>query len=123
MTNATGTTVTIDPREAAHFGAMAADWWDPKGSSAMLHKLNPVRLDYIREHIDRTGMATPGLTPLAGKPRSTSAAARGCSREPLARMGAAVTGIDAAAENVAAARAHAPRAGLTSTIARAASRR
>jgi 2-polyprenyl-3-methyl-5-hydroxy-6-metoxy-1,4-benzoquinol methylase len=35
---------SIDPREAAHFGALAADWWDPKGSSAMLHRLNPVRL-------------------------------------------------------------------------------
>src|SRR3546814_5477297 len=45
---------TIDPREAAHFGGMAADWWDPKGSSAMLHKLNPVRLRYIRDAIDRS---------------------------------------------------------------------
>ena len=44
---------TIDPREAAHFGAMAADWWDPRGSSAMLHKLNPVRLRYIRAAIDQ----------------------------------------------------------------------
>ena len=44
---------TIDPREAAHFGTMAADWWDPNGSSAMLHKLNPVRLRYIRDAIDR----------------------------------------------------------------------
>src|SRR3546814_11756743 len=59
---------TIDPREAAHFGGMAADWWDPKGSSAMLHKLNPVRLRYIRDAIDRHW---PGLDrsfrPLAGR--------------------------------------------------------
>ena len=40
MTDAT----TIDPAEAAHFGTLAADWWNPKGSSAMLHRLNPVRL-------------------------------------------------------------------------------
>ena len=44
---------TIDPREAAHFGRMAAEWWDPKGSSAMLHRLNPVRLAYIRDRIDQ----------------------------------------------------------------------
>ena len=40
---------TIDPNEAAHFGTLAADWWDPKGSSAMLHRLNPARLGYMRE--------------------------------------------------------------------------
>ena len=44
---------TIDPREAAHFGRMAADWWDPNGSSAMLHKLNPARLRYIRDRVDQ----------------------------------------------------------------------
>ena len=43
---------TIDPAEAAHFGALAKDWWEPKGSSAMLHRLNPARLGYIREQID-----------------------------------------------------------------------
>src|SRR3546814_3922336 len=43
---------TINPHEAAHFGALAADWWDPHGSSAMLHKLNPVRLAYVRDQID-----------------------------------------------------------------------
>ena len=52
MANATISPVTIRPEEAAHFGALAADWWDPKGSSAMLHRLNPVRLAYIREAID-----------------------------------------------------------------------
>jgi 2-polyprenyl-6-hydroxyphenyl methylase/3-demethylubiquinone-9 3-methyltransferase len=46
---ATAGATTIDPQEAAHFGALAKDWWDPKGSSAMLHRLNPVRLGYIRE--------------------------------------------------------------------------
>ena len=43
---------TINPDEAAHFGALAEDWWDPHGSSAMLHRLNPVRLQYIREAVD-----------------------------------------------------------------------
>ena len=43
---------TIRADEAAHFGKMAAEWWDPKGSSAMLHRLNPVRLGFIRDAID-----------------------------------------------------------------------
>ena len=53
MAHASEPASTIDPAEAAHFGALAADWWDPKGSSAMLHKLNPVRLGYVRAAIDR----------------------------------------------------------------------
>ena len=53
MTRATVTLEnTINPAEAAHFGKLAKDWWDPKGSSAMLHKLNPPRLRYIREQVD-----------------------------------------------------------------------
>jgi 2-polyprenyl-6-hydroxyphenyl methylase/3-demethylubiquinone-9 3-methyltransferase len=43
---------SIVDREAQHFGGMAADWWDPNGKSAMLHKLNPVRLAYVRDMID-----------------------------------------------------------------------
>ncbi len=43
------TATTILPSEAAHFGTLAADWWNPKGSSAMLHKLNPVRLGFVRQ--------------------------------------------------------------------------
>ena len=65
MSTATG---TIDPREAAHFGRMAADWWDPKGSSAMLHKLNPVRLAYIRDRIDQHwGLDECDLRPLKAR--------------------------------------------------------
>ena len=52
MVDATVATATIRPEEAAHFAALAKDWWDPKGSSAMLHRLNPVRLGFIREAID-----------------------------------------------------------------------
>src|SRR4028118_841026 len=61
-------TPSIRQSEAAHFGAMAADWWDPKGSSAMLHKLNPVRLAFLRECIDRHfGAEQQALRPLAGR--------------------------------------------------------
>jgi 2-polyprenyl-6-hydroxyphenyl methylase / 3-demethylubiquinone-9 3-methyltransferase len=106
-------TATIDPKEAAHFGAMAADWWDPKGSSAMLHKLNPVRLRYIRDALDHHWQADEtGLKPLAGKSAADVGCGAGLLAEPLARLGAAVTGIDAASENIAAARAHALGQGL-----------
>ena len=106
-------TATIRPDEAAHFGALAADWWDPKGSSAMLHRLNPVRLGFIRESIDRHwGGDIEGVTPLAGKSAVDVGCGAGLLCEPLSRLGADVTGVDAAPENVAAAAAHAEAAGL-----------
>lgn len=105
---------TIDAAEAAHFGKMAADWWDPKGSSAMLHRLNPVRLGYLRERIDAHWRGDDtGFTPLTGKRALDVGCGAGLLCEPLARMGAAVTGLDAAPENIAAARAHCIRSGLT----------
>ena len=101
-------TGTINPDEAAHFGALAADWWDPKGSSAMLHRLNPVRLSYIREAVDlHFGGPTESLKPLAGKRALDVGCGAGLLCEPLARLGAAGTGLDAAPENIAAAHAHA----------------
>lgn len=104
---------TIDPKEAAHFGSLAAEWWDPRGSSAMLHKLNPVRLAFIREAIDAHFRTDPhGLKPLAGKRALDAGCGAGLLCEPLARMGAAVTGVDAAPENIAAATAHAAAANL-----------
>lgn len=105
---------TIDAREAAHFGAMAAAWWDPKGSSAMLHKLNPARLHYLRERIDAHWHGDEaGFTPLAGKTVLDVGCGAGLLCEPLARLGARVTGLDAAPENIAAAQVHAAESGLT----------
>lgn len=114
MTSATVTSATtIDPAEAAHFGAMAAEWWDPKGSSAMLHRLNPVRLRYLRERIDAHWLGDDaGFTPLAGKRALDVGCGAGLLCEPLARLGASVTGLDAAAENVAVAATHAAGSGL-----------
>ncbi|MFB0872285.1 MULTISPECIES: bifunctional 2-polyprenyl-6-hydroxyphenol methylase/3-demethylubiquinol 3-O-methyltransferase UbiG [unclassified Sphingobium] len=99
---------TIDPKEAAHFGEMAADWWNPAGSSAMLHKLNPVRLRYIRAAVDRQWPgAEQSFRPLAGKSALDVGCGAGLLTEPLARLGARVTGLDAALENVAVAQEHA----------------
>lgn len=104
---------TINDAEAAHFGALVEDWWDPKGSSAMLHKLNPVRLGFIRAAIDaHFGGDGAARRPLAGKSALDVGCGAGLLCEPLARMGAAVTGVDAAPENVAAAQTHATQSGL-----------
>ena len=104
---------TINPAEAAHFGTLAAERWDPKGSSAMLHRLNPVRLTYIREAVDlHFDIDSSQLRPLAGKKALDVGCGAGLLCEPLARMGAQVTGLDAAAENVAVALAHAEPQGL-----------
>ncbi|SFF74405.1 3-demethylubiquinone-9 3-methyltransferase [Novosphingobium sp. CF614] len=110
-------TATIDPKEAAHFGALAADWWDPTGSSAMLHKLNPVRLAFIRDAIDaHFGTDSRTRRPLSGKRALDAGCGAGLLCEPLARLGAAVTGVDAAPQNIAAARAHAEAMGLDAAI-------
>ena len=112
MSNAT-IPETVRPEEAAHFGALAADWWDPKGSSAMLHRLGPVRLAFLRDAIDSHWQADPrSLKPLTGKRALDVGCGAGLLCEPLARLGADVTGIDAAQENIEAARDHAEGSGL-----------
>lgn len=104
---------TIREDEARHFGRLAADWWDPKGSSAMLHRLNPVRLRYIRDRLEQHwGVDPRALRPLSGRRAADVGCGAGLLCEPLARLGADMVGIDAAPENVAAARAHAERQGL-----------
>ena len=105
---------TIDAVEAAHFGTMAADWWNPAGSSAMLHRLNPVRLRYIRDAVDGHWHGDPAERhPLSGKRVLDMGCGAGLLAEPLARLGGRVTGIDAAPENIEAARSHAVQSGLT----------
>ena len=104
---------TIDPKEAEHFGRLAADWWDPRGSSAMLHRLNPVRLAYLRDRIDQHwGLDEHDLKPLEGRRAADVGCGAGLLAEPLARLGAEVTAVDAAPENIEAARRHALGQGL-----------
>jgi 2-polyprenyl-6-hydroxyphenyl methylase/3-demethylubiquinone-9 3-methyltransferase len=113
MVKASEAAPTIDPREAEHFGRLAGDWWDPNGSSAMLHKLGPVRLAYIRDQVDHHwGGDECGLRPLEGKKAADVGCGAGLIAEPLARLGAAVTALDPAPENIAAARDHAAGQGL-----------
>jgi len=104
---------TIVREEAERFGRLAADWWNPKGSSALLHKLNPVRLKYIRDQIDQHWQCDEcSRTPLAGKTALDVGCGAGLLSEPLARLGAKVVGVDASPEVIAVAREHAATDGL-----------
>jgi len=101
---------TIDADEVARFSAMADEWWDPTGKFRPLHKFNPIRLGYIRDrlcaHFDRDPRS---LTPLDELTLLDVGCGGGLLSEPLARMGAIVTGIDASEKNIGTARAHAAR--------------
>ena len=113
MGNANVSNVTIRPDEADFFAKLARDWWNPKGPMASLHQVNPVRLAFVREAIDAHWPdAARAGKPLAGKSALDIGCGAGLLCEPLARLGAAVTGADAAAENIAAAAAHAQGMGL-----------
>ncbi len=104
---------TIDPDEVARFSAMADEWWDPAGKFRPLHKFNPIRLGYIRDRLcDRFGRDPRSLTPLDGLTLLDVGCGGGLISEPLARMGATVTGIDASERNIGTARAHAARSGV-----------
>jgi 2-polyprenyl-6-hydroxyphenyl methylase/3-demethylubiquinone-9 3-methyltransferase len=104
---------SIVPEEVKQFAAHAGDWWDPNGSEAMLHKLNPVRLKYLRDMIDQHWQCDEHVRrPLEGKRALDVGCGAGLLTEPLARLGAKVTGIDAAPELIAVAREHAAAMGL-----------
>ena len=104
---------TIRPEEAAFFSELARDWWNPKGKMASLHEVNPVRLAFLREAID-AHWAGAGFDakPLEGKSALDIGCGAGLLCEPMARLGADVTGVDASPENVNVAAAHAEGMGL-----------
>jgi 2-polyprenyl-6-hydroxyphenyl methylase/3-demethylubiquinone-9 3-methyltransferase len=107
------TSSSVVPEEVAQFGAQAADWWDPDGSERMLHKLNPVRLAYVRDMVDQHWQVDEhSLRPLEGRTALDVGCGAGLLAEPLARLGARTTAIDAAAPLIEAAKAHAEGQGL-----------
>ncbi|WP_448150588.1 bifunctional 2-polyprenyl-6-hydroxyphenol methylase/3-demethylubiquinol 3-O-methyltransferase UbiG [Labrys miyagiensis] len=111
--NATSTSSSVDPQEIQRFDAMAADWWNPRGSMKALHRLNPLRLRYIRDqiagHFGRSAVALDGL---AGLRLADVGCGAGLLGEPLAKLGGTVTGIDMASANIEMAKSHAARSGL-----------
>jgi 2-polyprenyl-6-hydroxyphenyl methylase / 3-demethylubiquinone-9 3-methyltransferase len=107
------TSATVDPEEIGRFAAQADAWWDPEGSFRPLHRLNPTRLGFIRQHlVAHFGRSTSSLRPFEGLALLDIGCGGGLIAEPMARLGFAVTGIDAAAEAIAAARTHAEAIGL-----------
>jgi 2-polyprenyl-6-hydroxyphenyl methylase / 3-demethylubiquinone-9 3-methyltransferase len=104
---------TLDPAEVARFAALADAWWDPNGKFKPLHRLGPERMTFIRDAaLAQFGRTGGGLRPLAGLSVLDVGCGGGLVAEPLARMGAAVTGIEPEEANIAAARAHATGQGL-----------
>ena len=109
---------TIDEAEVARFSAIADEWWDERGKFAPLHKLNPVRIAYLRDQLIRH---FPGLTagngasatPLNNLSLVDIGCGGGLISEPMARLGANVTGIDASETNINVASLHARSGSLT----------
>jgi 2-polyprenyl-6-hydroxyphenyl methylase/3-demethylubiquinone-9 3-methyltransferase len=99
---------SIDPADVARFSAQAAEWWDEKGPFAPLHRFNPARLAFVRDRVaERFGRNTRTRAPFEGLSLIDIGCGGGLLAEPMRRMGFAVTAIDASAENIGTARAHA----------------
>lgn len=106
--NARSATYSIDPGEVSRFAAMAGEWWDANGPMRPLHRLNPIRLGYIKERVARHFDRDPGRSSaLDGLRILDIGCGAGLVSEPLCRMGATVTGVDPSPEVIAAARLHA----------------
>ncbi|MDI6834481.1 bifunctional 2-polyprenyl-6-hydroxyphenol methylase/3-demethylubiquinol 3-O-methyltransferase UbiG [Ciceribacter thiooxidans] len=105
---------TIDQVEVDRFSAMAAEWWDPTGKFKPLHKINPVRLTYIRDKVaEHFGRDPKSHQPLQGLRILDIGCGGGLLSEPVARMGATVLGADASERNIGIARTHAEQTGTT----------
>jgi len=106
-------TPSVDPAEVAKFSSLAAEWWDPSGKFAPLHKFNPVRLAFIRDQaLARFQRDRQALRPFEGLSLLDIGCGGGLLSEPMARLGFAVTGADASEKNIGTARAHASQSGV-----------
>ena len=106
-------TSSIDPQEVERFSRIAAEWWDPKGKFAPLHKFNPVRLAFIREQaLLRFGRDAKALRPFEGLKLLDIGCGGGLLCEPMARLGFEVMGVDASERNIGTASTHAAEQGL-----------
>lgn len=104
---------TVDHDEVERFSALAAEWWDPRGKMAPLHKFNPVRIGYIRDQAAaRFGRDPKRLDSMKGLRVLDIGCGGGILAEPLARLGATMWGIDPSETNVAAAKQHAEQSDL-----------
>jgi len=104
---------TVDEAEVVRFSARAAEWWDPGGQMAMLHRFNPVRLAFIKQSACRHfGREERRLDALAGLRVLDIGCGGGILSEPLARLGATVVGADPSQDNIEAAKLHAAEAGI-----------
>lgn len=104
---------TISADEIARFSAQAEDWWNPDGAFRTLHQINPLRVEYVRDRVcEHFGREAQRRDSLHGLDILDTGCGGGLLSEPLARMGAKVTGLDASTETVAIARNHAEESGL-----------
>jgi len=104
---------SVDDAEMAKFARMAAEWWDPNGKFAPLHKFNPVRLQFIRDlGIERFGRDARALKPFEGLTLLDIGCGGGLLSEPMARIGFDVLGADPLEKNVKTAAAHSAGSGL-----------
>ncbi len=110
---AEGPTGTASEDEVARFTAMAEEWWDPHGKFRPLHQLNPPRIDFVRAHVVRRfARDLAGNRPFEGLTLLDVGCGGGLLSEPMHRLGATVTGIDAGEKNIGIARTHAEQEGL-----------
>lgn len=105
---------SLDAEELRRFEALAKQWWDERGTFRALHAINPARLAFIVDEAQRwrAGPA-PAFRPLEGLSVADIGCGGGLLSEPLARLGASVTGIDPVAESIGVAKAHAQGLGLS----------
>ena len=105
--------ISVDPAEMASFSRMAADWWDPTGPFKPLHIMNGARLDYIKQTVcEHFGLDPNAERPLTGLRVLDIGCGGGLLCEPMVRLGATVTGVDALERNLKTAKTHAEQVGV-----------